>query len=103
MAGLSGSGPAVSLLWWREIKPVSNTSVPERAESDKLLRKERFVFGPASQVRIKAVCSFDQAAVAITPGRDFGSFRADKFVRFAYTTDLERLKLGVERIAAFLA
>ncbi len=45
----------------------------------------------------------DQAAVAITPGRDFGNFRADKFVRFAYTTDLERLKLGVERIAAFLA
>ncbi len=45
----------------------------------------------------------DQAAVAITPGRDFGEYRTDKFVRFAYTTDLERLKLGVERIAAFLA
>jgi aspartate/methionine/tyrosine aminotransferase len=44
----------------------------------------------------------DQAAVAITPGRDFGSFRSDKFVRFAYTTDLERLKLGVERIRTFL-
>ncbi len=44
----------------------------------------------------------DQAAVAITPGRDFGSFRSDKFVRFAYTTDLERLKLGVERIRSFL-
>ncbi len=45
----------------------------------------------------------DQAAVAITPGRDFGDFRTGKFVRFAYTTDLERLKLGVERIAAFIA
>ncbi|WP_293648780.1 pyridoxal phosphate-dependent aminotransferase [Thiolapillus sp.] len=44
----------------------------------------------------------DRAAVAITPGRDFGSYRAEKFVRFAYTTDLSRLKLGVERIAAFL-
>jgi len=44
----------------------------------------------------------DKAAVAITPGRDFGSYRAEKFVRFAYTTDLDRLKLGIERIAAFL-
>ncbi|WP_457668677.1 pyridoxal phosphate-dependent aminotransferase [Thiolapillus sp.] len=44
----------------------------------------------------------DKAAVAITPGRDFGSYRAEKFVRFAYTTDLNRLKLGIERIAAFL-
>ncbi|WP_456376606.1 pyridoxal phosphate-dependent aminotransferase [Thiolapillus sp.] len=45
----------------------------------------------------------DQAAVAITPGRDFGKFRADKHVRFAYTTDMERLKLGVERMGEFLA
>lgn len=45
----------------------------------------------------------DEAAVAITPGRDFGSYRADRFVRFAYTTDLERLKLGVERLSRFLA
>lgn len=44
----------------------------------------------------------DQAAVAITPGRDFGNYRSDKFVRFAYTTDMERLKLGVERIAGFV-
>lgn len=44
----------------------------------------------------------DQAAVAITPGRDFGSYRSEKFVRFAYTTDLERLKLGVQRISRFL-
>ena len=44
----------------------------------------------------------DEAAVAITPGRDFGKYRSDKFVRFAYTTDLERLELGVARIGAFL-
>ncbi|HHH12873.1 MAG TPA: pyridoxal phosphate-dependent aminotransferase [Thiolapillus brandeum] len=44
----------------------------------------------------------EEAGVAVTPGRDFGSYRAERFVRFAYTTDLERLELGVERIAAFL-
>lgn len=43
-----------------------------------------------------------EAAVAITPGLDFGSYRSDRFVRFAYTTDLERLKLGVERMGVFL-
>ncbi|WP_456372269.1 pyridoxal phosphate-dependent aminotransferase [Thiolapillus sp.] len=45
----------------------------------------------------------EQARVAITPGCDFGSYRPEKFVRFAYTTEMERLKLGVERIRTFLA
>ncbi len=44
----------------------------------------------------------EEAAVAVTPGRDFGSYRAERFVRFAYTTGLERLQLGVERIGKFL-
>ena len=44
----------------------------------------------------------EEAAVAVTPGRDFGSYRAERFLRFAYTTDLERLELGVERIKGFL-
>jgi aspartate/methionine/tyrosine aminotransferase len=44
----------------------------------------------------------EQARVAITPGRDFGSYRAEKYVRFAYTTGMERLQLGVERLRAFL-
>ena len=44
----------------------------------------------------------EEAAVAVTPGLDFGSYRAERFVRFAYTTDLERLQLGVERIGKFL-
>ena len=42
------------------------------------------------------------ARVAITPGRDFGSYRAEKYVRFAYTTGMDRLRLGVERLRAFL-
>lgn len=44
----------------------------------------------------------EQAAVAITPGRDFGSYRPERYVRFAYTTEIERLRLGVERIRNFL-
>ncbi|MGD2075945.1 MAG: pyridoxal phosphate-dependent aminotransferase [Gammaproteobacteria bacterium] len=45
----------------------------------------------------------EQAGVAITPGIDFGRFRAAQHVRFAYTTSLAQLEEGVERIAAFLA
>ncbi len=44
----------------------------------------------------------DKAAVAITPGRDFGSHRAAEHVRFAYTTSMERLERGIERIEGFL-
>jgi len=44
----------------------------------------------------------EEAGVAITPGIDFGQHRARQHVRFAYTTSLEQLKLGVERIKQFL-
>ena len=40
--------------------------------------------------------------VAVTPGIDFGDHLAERFVRFAYTTDLASIDLGVERIAAAL-
>ncbi len=38
--------------------------------------------------------------VAFTPGIDFGVAGANQHVRFAYTTDLENLKIGVERLAS---
>ncbi len=44
----------------------------------------------------------EKQAVAITPGVDFGVHRAEHHVRFAYTTTVERLALGVERIGAYL-
>ncbi len=44
----------------------------------------------------------EEAAVAITPGIDFGSHHAGRFVRFAYTTSRDRLEQAVGRIAAFL-
>ena len=45
----------------------------------------------------------EQAGVALTPGRDFGVNAPEQHVRFAYTTSLERLEEGVNRLAAFLA
>jgi aspartate/methionine/tyrosine aminotransferase len=45
----------------------------------------------------------EQAGVAVTPGLDFGSHRPEAHLRFAYTTDLEKLAEGVERIERFLA
>lgn len=45
----------------------------------------------------------EKAGVAITPGRDFGEHAAERHVRFAYTTSLENLREGVERLRSFLA
>jgi len=44
----------------------------------------------------------EQAGVAVTPGRDFGANKPERHVRFAYTTSLEKLEQGVERLAAYL-
>lgn len=41
--------------------------------------------------------------VAITPGKDFGDHLPQQHVRFAYTTSMEKLKEGVERIGRFLS
>jgi len=43
----------------------------------------------------------EEVGVAITPGNDFGDFRAQEHVRIAYTTSLEKLKDAVGRIAQF--
>jgi aspartate/methionine/tyrosine aminotransferase len=45
----------------------------------------------------------EQHGVAITPGTDFGDHQANQYVRFAFTTDMNDLQLGVERLAAALA
>ena len=44
----------------------------------------------------------ENTAVAITPGIDFGEYKAKDHVRFAYTTSLERLALGVERLKSYI-
>lgn len=44
----------------------------------------------------------EQAGVAVTPGIDFGNYLPEKHLRFAYTTSLENLIEGVERIRRYL-
>jgi aspartate/methionine/tyrosine aminotransferase len=44
----------------------------------------------------------NEAGVAVTPGKDFGSNRPEQHIRFAYTTSLENLQEGVDRIRGFL-
>ncbi len=45
----------------------------------------------------------EKAGVAITPGIDFGDYAANKHVRFAYTTGMENLHEGVQRLKDFVA
>lgn len=40
--------------------------------------------------------------VAVTPGLDFGRHLADRHVRFAYTTSLDKLERGVDRLRSGL-
>jgi aspartate/methionine/tyrosine aminotransferase len=44
----------------------------------------------------------EDQALAITPGCDFGEYNAQQFVRFAYTTNEERILQGMQRLAKFL-
>lgn len=41
------------------------------------------------------------AKVAVTPGVDFGG-RGEGFLRFSYANDIERLREGIRRVAAYL-
>jgi aspartate/methionine/tyrosine aminotransferase len=43
-----------------------------------------------------------EAGVAITPGYDFGRFRASTHIRFSYTESLEKLKKGCDRLELWL-
>jgi aspartate/methionine/tyrosine aminotransferase len=44
----------------------------------------------------------EEAGVAATPGHDFGTQGAEQHLRFAYTTDTQRLAQALERIEAIL-
>jgi aspartate/methionine/tyrosine aminotransferase len=47
----------------------------------------------------RALC---EAKVALTPGYDFGLFRADSHVRFSFANHLEELRKGCRRLADWL-
>ncbi len=44
----------------------------------------------------------EEKGVAVTPGMDFGNNLPERYVRFSYTTDVELLREGVERIGEFI-
>jgi aspartate/methionine/tyrosine aminotransferase len=52
----------------------------------------------------RAFCrdALERAGVAITPGVDFGTHRAEAHVRFAYTIARERIEDGIARLARYL-
>jgi aspartate/methionine/tyrosine aminotransferase len=45
----------------------------------------------------------EEHGVALTPGLDFGHYRAGRHLRFSYTTSMDRLEVAVERLAQVLA
>lgn len=51
-----------------------------------------------------AFCSrlLRETGVALTPGVDFGEYRANEHIRFAFTTELPRLKEAVSRLESWL-
>ncbi|MHB8534605.1 MAG: pyridoxal phosphate-dependent aminotransferase [Sulfuricaulis sp.] len=57
----------------------------------------------AADSRVFALALLERAAVAITPGVDFGSNRAAQHVRFSYANTLENLREGVSRLKRYLA
>ncbi len=44
----------------------------------------------------------ENIGVAVTPGKDFGENKANIFVRFSYTTSIERLEEGIKRLTTYL-
>ncbi len=45
----------------------------------------------------------EKTAVAITPGIDFGDYKANQYVRFAYTVPISEMKIGVGRLQEYLS
>jgi len=47
--------------------------------------------------------ALNEAKVALTPGYDFGSFKADSHIRFSYANKLEMLEEGCRRLEVWLS
>ncbi len=44
----------------------------------------------------------ESEGVAVTPGKDFGTFQAEQYLRFAYTTSIERIAEAIGRLEHFI-
>ena len=40
----------------------------------------------------------EEHGIALTPGADFGDYRSENMVRFAFTTSLERITFAIEKM-----
>jgi aspartate/methionine/tyrosine aminotransferase len=49
-----------------------------------------------------ALALLEEAGVAVTPGRDFGSHQPDRYLRLCYTASIPRLREGLARMAHYL-
>ena len=49
-----------------------------------------------------ALALLEKEGVAVTPGIDFGTYKASQYLRFAYTTSIERLAAAVQRLERFI-
>lgn len=44
----------------------------------------------------------EQEGVAVTPGKDFGEYLANKHIRFAYTASIDRMAAALKRLERFI-
>ena len=49
-----------------------------------------------------ALALLAEEGVAVTPGLDFGSYQANQYLRFAYTTSIERMTVAMQRLERFI-
>ena len=40
--------------------------------------------------------------VAVTPGKDFGEYESNHYIRFAYTTSIDRMAIAMQRLERFI-
>lgn len=57
-------------------------------------------FGPDAEAFAEQMLL--QAGIALTPGSDFGRHQARRYVRFAYTTSADRIRVALQRLEAEL-
>ena len=50
-----------------------------------------------------AIDLLEKEGVAVTPGIDFGDNASERYLRFSYTTSVQQIEIGLQRIKAFLA
>jgi aspartate/methionine/tyrosine aminotransferase len=65
-----------------------------------------YVYADCSRVTLDsqafALALLEEAGVAVTPGRDFGTHQPERYLRFCYTASIPRIREGLDRISAFL-